>query len=350
MDELLLSRQKRYRATGVVMFTVAVGLLVARIIAQLLPTGVPDLAVDVIFSTFIQVGILVIATALIYTIMLKKNLRQTLELSNFRKVSWKIILLCIPLGVCVLVATIGISTLWYAFISQFGYSSGSSTPMPSKFSIWRLLLELLLTALLPGFCEEFTNRGGFLTTMRSSFSEVKTIIIVGLAFGLFHQNITQVFYTSCFGMLMALLTLRTKSVYPAMIIHFVNNGLSVYTDYAYTYSSLPLHDFLLSLDRLTITAFPVVVVMWLVVVGIGLAIFLLILKLCKKERAKKVTVLSKEGGITILAVDDEEIEESEPVLCDRQLYKPTLRDNAFYIGALVVTAITTLLTFWWGIL
>ena len=267
MDELLLSRQKRYRATGVVMFTVALGLLVARIVARLLPASLPDLAVDAIFSTFMQVVVLVIATTVIYSVSLRQGLRKTLELSNFRKVSWKIILLCIPLGICVLVATVGISTLWYAFISQFGYSSGAGTPMPTTFSIWRLLLEILLTAVLPGFCEEFTNRGGFLTTMRSSFSEAKTIVIVGVAFGLFHQSITQVFYTFCFGMLMALLTLRTKSIFPAMIVHFMNNAVSVYTDYAFVYSKLPLHNFLVQLDGLVVSAFPVVLVLWLVVVG-----------------------------------------------------------------------------------
>lgn len=349
MDEFLLNRQKRYRATGVVMFAVALGLLIARIIAQLLPSSVPDLAVDAIFTVFIQVITMVIATTVIYRVMLKKKIRSTLELSNFRKVDWRIILLCIPLGVCVLVATIGISTMWYLFISSFGYSSGSATPMPQRFSVGRLLLELLLTAVLPGFCEEFVNRGGLLTTMRSSFSEVKTVIIVGIAFGLFHQNITQVFYTSCFGALMAFLTLRTKSIYPAMVVHFMNNALSVYTDYAMTYPALPLHDFLVTLDNMTFSMFPVVVVMWIVVVGVGVAIFMLILRLAKKNKAQK-TLVTSGNGITIISVDDEEIEPSEPVLADKKLYKPTLRDNAFYIGAIVVTAITTILTFWWGLI
>ena len=223
--------------------------------------------------------------------------------------------------------------------------------MPEKLNIGWLLLDIVLTAVLPGICEEFTNRGGLLTTMRSSFNPAQTTLIVGLAFGLFHQNITQLFYPMLFGMLMAVLVMKTKSIYPAIIVHFMNNALSVYIDYASVYPALPFHNFINSINMLTYNFLPVVVMMWAGVVAVGVGLFILILRLTKGKTATKTRVVSRVGGITILAVEGEEIEENEArPLEDTQLYKPTLRDSAFYIGSLVITIVTTIVTFYWGTL
>lgn len=351
MDSLLFAKQRRFRATGVVTFFAALGLLLARILASLLPDGVPEVAVDAIFTTLVQVVFLVLATFFTYKLMLKKSTRGVLELSNFRKPDYKIMLLCIPLGVCVLVMTMGISTVWYAFLSMFGYSSGGASADTTAFKWYMLLADIALTAVLPGICEEFTNRGGLLTTMRGSFSEIKTAIIVGVIFGLFHQNITQFFYPMVFGFLMALLVMRTKSIYPAMLVHFMNNALSVYIDYASTYAFLPLSGFIRSVEGLIYGAFPVALMMYAAVVAAGVGLYILILRIAKKnENAKKAQPLYSGEGITILSVDDEEITEAPVPLEDTMLYKPTLRDWAFYIGALAITALTTFVTFYWGLL
>ncbi len=338
MDNLLLQRQKQFRATGVVLFVAAAGLLVSRISAYFLGGIGNEIIEDLIFSSIMQIGFLLIVPFLIYKLTLKKTVKGVLEFSNFRKTDWKILLLCIPFGVLVLMISSGISLIWYNILVSFGYSGGSGTPLPETFNVWRLLLELFITALLPAVCEEFTNRGGFLTTLRGSFNETQTIILGGIAFGLFHQNITQVFYTFCFGMLMTALVLKTKSIFPAMIIHFVNNALSVYSDYATTYS-LPLGGIFNWIDYMLVEHFAGLVLLFLVVVAAAVGLYLLIIHLAKKKK--------QSDGIEITAVDGEEIEQP---LSDKTLYKPTTRDGAFYIGAIVMTVLTTIATFTWGLL
>lgn len=349
MENLLEQRQKRFRVTGVVLFVSALGLLLCRILARLLPSGMSELGKDAVFSVSIQVVFLLIVPFLIYKFALKKSVRGTLEFSNFRKVDWKIALLCIPLGACVLVITSGVSTAWAIFIKALGYSPSASTATIGPFNPLELLINIALTAVLPAFCEEFTNRGGLLTTMRGSFSSRTTIVLVGVYFGLFHQNITQFLYPMFFGMLMAWLTLRTKSVYPAMIIHFVNNALSVYLDYAQIYPILPFHDFVISMEVLTLNYFPVVVMMYFIVFAVAVALCWLIAKRVRRNSfiiRNSVSI----GGITILAVEGEEVDGEEKSLADKKLYKPVLRDWAFYIGALVITFLATIASFVWGVL
>ena len=50
-------------------------------------------------------------------------------------------------------------------------------------------------------------------------------------FALMHTNVTQVFYTFFFGLITGALVYVTKSIYPAMFCHFVNNFVAVMRDY-----------------------------------------------------------------------------------------------------------------------
>lgn len=359
MTELLEKRQRQFRSSGMVIFSVALGLLVSRIVANLTSDYLSDTMLDVVFTLLTQVVFLLIVPYVIYAVTLKKNFSGVLEFSNFRMTNPWILVLCIPLGVCCIIATMGISTIWYTILTLFGYSSGSSTTYPETFSVWLLLLNLFLTGVLPGFCEEFTNRGGFLTVMRGSFGTAQTILLCGLEFGLFHQNITQVFYTFVFGMLMATLCLYTRSVFPGMIVHFLNNSISVYLDFAQEYS-LPLGGFFDKVNMLLTSNFALAAFLWLLFVAAGIGILFAIITLAKrdvKERYRKpeqpVRRYAPETVIT--AAEDETVntgEEGEDAvvpLSDKTLYKPVLRDWAFYIGAVVVTAITTVCTFVWGL-
>ena len=64
---------------------------------------------------------------------------------------------------------------------------------------------------------------------------------------------------------------------------------------------------------------------------------MLIIRIAKKKN---------QGEVEITAVDGEEI---VPPLEDKTLYKPTTLDSAFYIGAIVITVLTTVATFTWGL-
>lgn len=356
-------RQKRYRTLGFVMFLVAVGLLALRIFVYYLPIS-ENLAwlLDLIFTLLMQGGILVLMPVLIYKYALRMNVRQMLEFSNVKRVKWYYVALAVPLGLCVYCVTILVSSVWQQIISSFGYVHSSSS-LPETFSPALMVLDIVLIGVLPAVCEEFCNRGGFLTTMRKSFSLPLTIIICGVAFGLFHQNITQVFYTALFGALAAFLTLRLKSVLPAMVMHFVNNTFSVINDYCYTYGffgggfSRALEWGLEYRTALVMCAFLVVSL-----VGVGIVMLTMHLTSAKVLGKKKDVILDSgfdhtNNRVVLMGEEDKqkviELGLDKEVYGKKQkedLYKPSLRDNAFYIGAVVATACATLFTFIFGLL
>lgn len=95
-----------------------------------------------------------------------------------------------------------------------------------------LLLTLFHIAVVPAFCEEVLFRGYILRNFERSMLPITAIILSGLIFGLFHVRLTQVIPLALLGMLLAWMTIRTGSLWPAIMAHFVNNaGSTLFATY-----------------------------------------------------------------------------------------------------------------------
>ena len=91
----------------------------------------------------------------------------------------------------------------------------------------RVLWLLALVALTPAVCEEFLFRGVLLAGTRRHLTPIKVILLNGLIFGAFHvpsATIYRLLPSAILGMLLAWVVLRTRSIWPGMLMHFVNNG------------------------------------------------------------------------------------------------------------------------------
>jgi membrane protease YdiL (CAAX protease family) len=245
---------------------------------------------------------------------------QVITESNFKKTSPIIYALAVPIGIAGFFLTIVISGIWQLIIIGFGYNapgSGIAESVPPAFNIGIFILALVLTAVLPALCEEFAIRGIFLTAMRHTFLNFTLIIIMALSFGLFHQNITQMVYTAVSGGLMAFLVIKSRSIWPAVIIHFANNFLAVLWDYGGTYGWAGG-----LVDRL-----------WDMIVGIGVVSMVF-------TAALSLAVIIPCVYLIIRQSKKDKLE--TPV---EKIYKPTLRESAFLIGALVLTVLSTVITF-----
>lgn len=89
------------------------------------------------------------------------------------------------------------------------------------------LMNMVTVALIPGVCEEFLLRGNVFNAYRSTGRIRAAVLLSALLFGLLHQNATQLFYAFAIGLVLALLFLASDSIWPGILVHFLNNGLSV---------------------------------------------------------------------------------------------------------------------------
>ena len=85
------------------------------------------------------------------------------------------------------------------------------------------------TAIAPAVCEEFAMRCSAFGILRRH-GKAFAVVAVSIVFGLMHGNVIQFVFAFFVGLALAYVTLATGSIVPAMIVHGMNNGLSVVQD------------------------------------------------------------------------------------------------------------------------
>lgn len=355
--------KKDYKAVAYVLCSCVGGLIFMRLIVYFaaMPSDTygQSLASTAVFSLCSQLIFFLLVPFCIYKFYGKRTFKQTLGFSSIGKFK-AYYLLAVPLGISVYFLTVGVSSAWTGLLKLTGYTVASSSPdMPENFVLGFFIAEILLTAALPAVCEEFSMRGGLLTTAKNSFKTVWCIVLCAVIFGLFHQNIRQVFYTSLFGALAAYLTIRTKSLYPAMLMHFTNNFCSVFISYAENYDWAVGGGFYTMLGSMPVWGLALI---FLAVGAFGAAMVVLMMYVRDRRAIDKKTEALKDCAFDatnkrVVLFGEFDAEKVKELEMEREVYgsdyvekryKPQLRDIAAFIALGVVTLLTTVFTYVWG--
>ncbi|HBJ2621884.1 CPBP family intramembrane glutamic endopeptidase [Clostridium botulinum] len=172
---------------------------------------------DIRLILFLNHMILFIIPAIIYVIIVKPNIKQTFKLNKlYLKDFFLIIVLSFVSQPLVSLFSLITSFFFENDIGNF-VSEISSTPF---------LIMLLLMAVMPAITEEITLRG-IVQSGYDDKSDLKTCIVIGLLFGIFHLNGQQFLYAAVLGGILAYLVRVTNSIFASMTLHFMINGTSV---------------------------------------------------------------------------------------------------------------------------
>ena len=90
-----------------------------------------------------------------------------------------------------------------------------------------LVLGLFHIALVPSIAEELFFRGYVMRAFEKSKGVIVGLVASSILFGLFHLQLQNVLPLTFLGFLLAMLTWRSGSLFPAMLAHFINNGSAV---------------------------------------------------------------------------------------------------------------------------
>lgn len=90
---------------------------------------------------------------------------------------------------------------------------------------YMVVLMFVMLVIVPPFCEEFLFRGLILGNL---LPYGKGVAIVGsaLLFGAMHQNFSQFLYTVAAGVLLGMLYVESRSIWPSTLVHMLQNLLS----------------------------------------------------------------------------------------------------------------------------
>lgn len=217
---------KTFKISGIILFSVT-GLQVMRILSSLLPLS--DNIGGWLFSFMMQCLFLGLFPFLLYKATIKDGdfLKDIRVKAKVNPLSY---LLAIVIGLLTYGVNSGVSTIWYLFMSSLGFtyvrSGGVLFTSPEV-----LVLEIITGCMLPAIFEEITDRGLLLENLEGVKNDTAKIIIVGLFFGACHQNAPQLGPTAIAGVIIGFMAVKSGSILPGMIVHFMNNFIITISGY-----------------------------------------------------------------------------------------------------------------------
>ncbi len=89
------------------------------------------------------------------------------------------------------------------------------------------LAAIIVIAAVPAFAEELIFRGILINTTENGAGSIRTVFITGFCFSLFHASAEQTVYQFIAGCLFAFVAIRSRSILPSTLMHFLNNAIVI---------------------------------------------------------------------------------------------------------------------------
>ncbi|MGN1195673.1 MAG: lysostaphin resistance A-like protein [Acutalibacteraceae bacterium] len=138
-------------------------------------------------------------------------------------------LLAVPfgLGVC-MIANI-VTSYIVLFMSFFGVELTSPEMLRPDGAVG-FILSVIKVAVTAAVAEEISLRGCVMQNLRR-YGDSFAIVMSAVTFGIMHMNMVQAPFAIIVGLILGYITVKTESIWPAIIVHSLNNLFSTVVSY-----------------------------------------------------------------------------------------------------------------------
>ncbi|MBQ5347067.1 MAG: CPBP family intramembrane metalloprotease [Ruminococcus sp.] len=159
---------------------------------------------------------------LFYCLFSKTQLNDVFPL---KKISLKMAAATVTISLALALLANFFADLFVGGISLFGIKNYAEMDFTTNNPV-EIILNIIAISIIPALSEEFAFRGIILSKLRK-YGNGFAVFISALLFGFLHGNIVQIPFAFIVGLGLAFVTIKTSSIVPAIITHFLNNLSSV---------------------------------------------------------------------------------------------------------------------------
>ncbi len=195
-----------------------------------------DVVTDPAFLQILQVVLSVLLFTFPFVLLFKSRGYRISSLIRFKKPKKKDLLPYFLLGI----SFCAFANMTVSFLGAFFSAFGMNYEVPygeNPSGILGFMLTVIATAVIPALVEEFACRGIILGSLRK-FGDGFAIMTTAIVFGIMHGNFQQMPFAFLTGLVLGFITVKTKSIWIAVAVHFFNNFISVVLDYLFKDLSL----------------------------------------------------------------------------------------------------------------
>ncbi len=203
---------------GIVLFTAGIVMLfyLSGVLSSFIKSTETVLALQQLF---------VLVLPILYCVYIKADFIKTFAINRFKIIY---LLIGIPLTAAALTLTTLVQNIMIAYfptLEEMVELIGDTVAFDS------LILQIIVICVMPAICEEMFFRGFVLHALNVKKHPVASILITSLMFGVFHMNVLQFVTGLVLGTVLGFVTYKSKSIFPAVILHFLNNFTAVLLEY-----------------------------------------------------------------------------------------------------------------------
>jgi membrane protease YdiL (CAAX protease family) len=174
---------------------------------------------NALLMVLIQIGGMFLPP-IVWVLLTRRSLVRSLSLRKPRPGSWKLVFHLLPL-MCLAAAAISVLQPLVLGAPPDSMKGMEKELMEMAKQIGILIIPLL--TVMPGLCEELLCRGLLVTAFARRLSPFVSALIAALLFALMHFHPWRFFPQFLLGIVLGLVLIRCRSVYPAMVLHACYN-------------------------------------------------------------------------------------------------------------------------------
>lgn len=183
-----------------------------------------SLATTMMQLLIVQQLVIIALPAALMGLLLTTNVRKTLRL-KLPKPQFLLVAAVLPFAIHPLAVELQSSLAWFFPQLPEHATAALAAMSDDNVSIWFVLLAF---AMAPAICEELAFRGFILSGFENRGKTGVAIVLSSIAFGAMHMIPQQVFNAALLGLVIGLIAVRSNSLLPCMLFHFVNNSIAVF--------------------------------------------------------------------------------------------------------------------------
>lgn len=157
-----------------------------------------------------------------------RNRKQVLQLKKPTSSTKHYVGICICIGIATMFLLSGVLNYWQLLIDKIGFESTSLSYELNSPGTY--LISLISLAVIPAICEELIFRG-IITSALKEKGQWFAVILSSVMFAIFHFSPSQLIYPICFGVILAIVYLKTNNIIFPILLHFINNALTLSIQY-----------------------------------------------------------------------------------------------------------------------
>ncbi|SET74026.1 sodium transport system permease protein [Natronincola peptidivorans] len=131
-------------------------------------------------------------------------------------------------GVFLWVAAFSLNFIYQILITPFVSQIPTLVELEAQLQILSPLTIFFFIAVTPGICEEILFRGFAFRPIEKNLGPKAAIIITSLMFAVVHLDFVRLFPTFLLGLVFGYVAYKTKSIYPAIVLHILNNAFAAF--------------------------------------------------------------------------------------------------------------------------